>query len=552
MSTGQSGTLGKYQIIREIARSNDIVYEAYDPGMNRRVAVKELALPGGASAPVREDRIKRFMREAKAAGSLSHPNIVTIYEVGESDGRNFIAMEYLTGRNLREELDTAGLVDPKRAIDIALGVLSGLEHAHKQGVIHRDIKPDNIQLLEDGRVKVTDFGIARLTFEPNLTMDGQVFGTPSYMSPEQIHGREIDARSDLFSVGVVLYEMVSGQKPFQGDSVVSITYSILNRDPDPPSQCSPALWEVISTAINKSPQLRWAGAREMADQLRRAQNAVTNTSASALLGGPPPVGSARMPGPPPVIGQPMTQPYGSAPASGHVMPSSQPYGVIPSQQPYGVPPPAAPYGAPPRTGAYPFVMIPPPPKRPWMTPEQRLATRRFLLFVVVVGLIVAILVLGRAAIDNVVSNVRVSESGPTGAVPPPAVIPTPTPSSRPMPTEEPTWRQGIAEAQSELQLALAEWRPHAATEYVSRAEQKVAESVQLAGVETPAAYGEAAKLWLDLAAVWSQSEDRRWLALAKRATDNARTYALYDPALLARADQLTLALRPGTVLTPGS
>ncbi len=227
MSGTTPTTLGKYQIIREIARSNDIVYEAYDPLMNRRIALKELAMPSGASDAQRDDRIRRFSREAKAAGSLNHPNIVTIFEFGEDSGRHFIAMEFLEGHNLRNELDTHGFLAADRAIEITLEVLDALDYAHKNGVIHRDIKPENIQLLPDGRVKLTDFGIARITFEPNLTIDGQVFGTPSYMSPEQVVGREIDARSDVFGVGVILYEMLSGQKPFQGDSVVSITYGIV-------------------------------------------------------------------------------------------------------------------------------------------------------------------------------------------------------------------------------------------------------------------------------------------------------------------------------------
>src|SRR5438477_6646085 len=227
MSSG-AGTLGKYQIIREIARSNDIVYEAYDPAMNRRVALKELAVPGGSTEKQRQERLARFQREAKAAGSLAHPNIVTIYEVGEDNGRAFIAMEYLEGQTLRQRIDVEGAVAQNEAVRIILEVLDGLAYAHEKGVVHRDIKPDNIQLLPDGRVKITDFGIARLMFEPSLTMDGQIFGTPSYMSPEQVVGREIDARTDIWSCGVVLYEAIAGKKPFAGDSVVTISHAIMH------------------------------------------------------------------------------------------------------------------------------------------------------------------------------------------------------------------------------------------------------------------------------------------------------------------------------------
>jgi serine/threonine protein kinase len=271
MSSNPPTTLGKYQIIREIARSNDIVYEAYDPMMNRRVALKELAVPPGSTPQQREDRIKRFLREAKAAGSLSHPNIMTVYDFDDEGGRYYIAMEFLDGHTLRNELDTHGALTPEKALDIAIEVAQGLEFAHKSGVVHRDIKPENIQLLTDGRVKLTDFGIARLTFEPNITMDGQVFGTPSYMSPEQVVGKDIDARSDVFSLGVVLYEMLSGKKPFTGDSVVSITYAIMNREPERPPETSFAVWQVLERALDKSPALRFASAGEMIQALKDAK-----------------------------------------------------------------------------------------------------------------------------------------------------------------------------------------------------------------------------------------------------------------------------------------
>src|SRR6476620_6872709 len=144
MSNSPPSTLGKYQIIREIARSNDIVYEAYDPLMNRRVALKELAMPGGSTPQQREDRINRFKREAQAAGTLNHANIMTVYEMGQEGDRLYMAMEYLDGHTLRNEIDTRGFLPLERALEIAQEILQGLEHAHKQGVVHRDIKPDNI------------------------------------------------------------------------------------------------------------------------------------------------------------------------------------------------------------------------------------------------------------------------------------------------------------------------------------------------------------------------------------------------------------------------
>ncbi|MCW5941434.1 MAG: protein kinase [Fimbriimonadaceae bacterium] len=379
MSAGPPTTLGKYQIIREIARSNDIVYEAYDPVMNRRVALKELAVPHGSTPQSRDERIRRFLREAKAAGSLSHPNIVTIYEVGEEAGRHFIAMEYLDGRTLRNELDTSGFLKPERAVEIATAVLEGLEFSHRHGVVHRDIKPENVQLLSDGRIKLTDFGIARLVFEPNLTMDGQVFGTPSYMSPEQVIGKEIDARSDVFSVGVILYEMLSGQKPFRGDNVMAISYAITNKEPDFLPQVAPGLWAVTKRALEKTPSMRFDSAKQMEDELSRAM-------AQPAAYAPPPTPAyptyptgGFVPGPTPgtvqinPIGQVYQQPFNPSP--------NAPPAIFPPQQ-TGLP-------------GHPFANLPvfvPPPRRPLLSPQQSAFARR--VFVILGSMVVlAVLVI---------------------------------------------------------------------------------------------------------------------------------------------------------------
>ena len=381
MSTTPS-TLGKYQIIREIARSNDIVYEAYDPLMNRRVAVKELSVPSGSTSQQREERVKRFQREVKAAGSLAHPNIVTIYEVGEDAGHYFMAMEYLDGHTLRNELDTHGFLPPDRSIEIAIEVLEALEFAHGKGVIHRDIKPENIQLLEDGRIKLTDFGIARLTFEPNLTIDGQVFGTPSYMSPEQVVGKEIDARSDLFSLGSVLYEMVAGQKAFQGDSVVSTTYAIMNSNPSQPTQANYALWQVIQKAIDKSPALRYPHARDMVSDL---SNVLKQAQSGNMVLDP-------IPGPPPVLlsnpyGQPFLAPYQVPQAA----PPSYPYNPYQAAQtPYSHQPYIPPIGG----ASLPMVPVysPPPPRRPLVKPESKRFMGRLFLTFLVMGTLFALII----------------------------------------------------------------------------------------------------------------------------------------------------------------
>lgn len=358
MSGSLPTTLGKYQIIREIARSNDIVYEAYDPVMNRRVAVKELAVPPGSTQQSKEERVKRFMREAKAAGSLSHPNIVTIFEVGEDAGRFFIAMEYLDGKTLRNEIDASGFLPVARAVDIAVEVLNALEFSHRNGVVHRDVKPENVQLLADGRVKLTDFGIARLVFEPNITMDGQVFGTPSYMSPEQVVGKEIDVRSDVFSLGTILYEMLSGQKPFKGDNVVAISYAITHKDPDPLPQVPHGVWQVVRRALEKSPAQRYDSAKQMADALKAAAVAqepmppAFQPAASFVVAGP---------SVPPVL-------HGQPPQAPHA-------GLY--QQGFNPPPGSSPFNFGGRAGPQPSPFIPPAAvRKPLLTPDQAYFARK--------------------------------------------------------------------------------------------------------------------------------------------------------------------------------
>jgi serine/threonine protein kinase len=370
--------LGHYRIIREIARSNDVVYEAIDARINRRVAIKELLMPLGATDAVRQDRIARFQREARAAGSLTHPNIVTIFETEEENGRYFIVMEYLEGDNLRQKMDREGLLPPEEAVRIATQVLDGLAHAHSKGVIHRDIKPENIHILPTGLVKITDFGIARLKYEPNLTMDGQIFGTPSYMSPEQVQGGAIDERSDLFSVGIILYEMLAGYKPFQGDSVITITYNIVHTEPpSPPNIPAPLEW-VIRRALRKSPAERFSSALEMKQAL---ENALTQVKA------------------PPVIATPMglASPHGAPQPAGGYPPYSAPAPTGSYPSPYGTP---APTGAtlPPPTpvpSPAPAPYLPPPPPKPILSP----ATRQFL------GTLLAVLLIGGAVLGVVILGV---------------------------------------------------------------------------------------------------------------------------------------------------
>ncbi len=268
MAVSSNTVLGKYRIVREIARSNDIVYEAIDPTMARRVAVKELQLPPHLAGAQKRERIERFYREAKAAGTLSHRNIVTIYDVGQENDRHFLVMEYLEGQSLRDILQMQGALPLKETIEIALQLCDALAYAHSRGVVHRDVKPDNVHILPGGVVKLTDFGIARITAEPSITSQGQVFGTPSYMSPEQVASHTVDHRTDLFSLGITLYEMLSGRKPFTGDSVITITYNIMNMQPAMPVGLPGPLQQVLQRALAKDPTLRYQNAAMLAADLR--------------------------------------------------------------------------------------------------------------------------------------------------------------------------------------------------------------------------------------------------------------------------------------------
>ncbi len=261
--------LGRYKIVRELARSNDIVYEAIDPTMNRRVALKELNLPSNLTGQAKRDRMERFYREAKAAGTLNHRNIVTIYEISQDKDRHFIAMEYLDGQSLRDFIHVSGPLPLSHALQIGLDLCDALGYAHAQGVVHRDVKPDNVHLVPPGNTaKLTDFGIARVLEEPSLTSTGQVFGTPSYMSPEQLMARKVDHRTDLFSLGVMLFEIITGKKPFVGDSIVSITYAIMHSPVTFPAGMPAGITGILRRALAKDPEQRYPNAQSMAADLR--------------------------------------------------------------------------------------------------------------------------------------------------------------------------------------------------------------------------------------------------------------------------------------------
>ena len=264
--------LGKYEIRRELGRgAMGIVYEAFDPSIERIVALKTIH-SGQLEGAEGHDAVGRFQREAKAAGRLNHPNIVSIFDFGEDHGTSFIAMEFVSGRELKSYFDNNERFPLPDSVRVMTQLLDALGYSHQNGVVHRDIKPANIILLPDGPVKVADFGIARIE-SSQYTQAGTVLGTPAYMSPEQFMGQTVDGRSDIFSAGVVLYQFLTGERPFSG-TATTIMHKVLMEDPLPPSrlnvQAPKPFDAVISKAMAKRPEDRFQTAREFADAIRAA------------------------------------------------------------------------------------------------------------------------------------------------------------------------------------------------------------------------------------------------------------------------------------------
>ncbi|MEW5768969.1 MAG: protein kinase [Pseudomonadota bacterium] len=262
--------LGRYEITGELGSGEmGQVYRATDPMLDRTVAIKTISLK--LSKAELADFEERFYREAKSAGRLNHPNIVTIHDVGESDGLAYIAMEFLDGLSLRETLDSGVVMPQRRAAEIAAQVAEGLAYAHQNGVVHRDIKPANIFITRGGLAKITDFGIA-LVPTGSRTIAGMVLGSPNYMSPEQVRGDALDGRSDIFSLGAVLYEMLTGIQPFAADNVSATLYRIVHDAPRPAHAVNAgiplALDKVVARAMAKRPEDRYQTAAEFAAELR--------------------------------------------------------------------------------------------------------------------------------------------------------------------------------------------------------------------------------------------------------------------------------------------
>jgi len=267
--------VGRYVPVERIgAGTMGEVWKASDPHIGRIVAVKLLRCPESFDDARRTEWERRFLLEARAAGRLAHPGIVAIHDVGHAgDGRPFIVMEFVEGRGLDEYLKDDPLPDPALALDWAAQVADALDHAHRQGIVHRDVKPANILVDRDGRARLADFGIARLA-DSELTRDGAFLGSPAYAAPEQIRGLPLDGRADLFSLGAVTYALLTGSRPFPGNDLPSLAYSICHAEPVAPSHLrsglSPAIEAAVLKALAKDPARRCRTGSELADELRAA------------------------------------------------------------------------------------------------------------------------------------------------------------------------------------------------------------------------------------------------------------------------------------------
>jgi serine/threonine-protein kinase len=265
-------TLGRYEVVNELGRgAMGVVYKGEDPKIHRTVAIKTVRLSDFDEEMVGEMK-ERFFREAESAGLLTHPNIVTIYDAGEEHDLAYIAMEFLKGKDLEGFTKKENLLPIRETISIVAHVADALDYAHSRGIVHRDIKPANIMRLDETQeVKVTDFGIARIT-SSSKTKTGVIMGTPSYMSPEQVAGKKVDGRSDIFSLGVVLFELICGEKPFKGDDITSLMYQVAREKHPSPREINPkvppVVEKIIDRALEKDPEKRYQKAGQMAEHLK--------------------------------------------------------------------------------------------------------------------------------------------------------------------------------------------------------------------------------------------------------------------------------------------
>ena len=267
--------IGRYKIVRELGRgAMGVVYHAIDPNIGRPVAIKTIRL-SEVPKPEEQERLRdRLFREARSAGMLSHPGIVTIYDVEQQGDLAYIAMEYVDGPTLDHVLSRSQALPGEQMFSILGQTAAALDYAHQKGIVHRDIKPANIMLTADGTAKITDFGIAKINTSEQFTMTGTIVGTPHYMSPEQVQGLPIDGRSDQFSLAVLAYEMLTGEKPYTGEHLTTVVYKIVAEEPASPHRLNPSLTagieNVLRKALSKKPEARYRNCQEFSSSLERA------------------------------------------------------------------------------------------------------------------------------------------------------------------------------------------------------------------------------------------------------------------------------------------
>jgi eukaryotic-like serine/threonine-protein kinase len=267
-------SIGRYEIQAELGRgAMGVVYRAHDPLLSRTVAIKTINMD--LEQEGMEEYEARFYQEAKAAGGLNHPNIVIVYDIGKTGNLAYMAMEYIEGVELRTMLSLGQPLPVEQALDIAAQVAEGLSYAHEHHVVHRDVKPANILITPQGRAKIADFGIARMRSAETQTQTGVILGSPKYLSPEQVVGKRADHRSDVFSLGVILYQCLTGNTPFNGDGVSALMYQITNHNPPPPSTLNPKvpvmLDYILAKALAKSVDERYQSAGDFAADLRECR-----------------------------------------------------------------------------------------------------------------------------------------------------------------------------------------------------------------------------------------------------------------------------------------
>src|SRR5688500_1475917 len=407
MGLAANSTLGRYRIERKLgAGAMGEVFLASDPHIDRQLAIKTVLL-GGPGGLEDEERKMRLMREAKAAGRLVHPHVVTLFDAGDADGVFYLAFEFVNGPDLAQRQRMPPPLTLGEVLRIGRQAAEGLDAAHRQGIVHRDIKPSNLLLDAAGQVKLRDFGIAKMLGQATeLTQAGSVIGSPHYLSPEQIRGEELDGRSDLFSLGVVLYELLTRHKPFEGETITTLVYQILARDPLPVSGLRFGLPDrigaIVAKLLAKERDQRFASARELADELAACERELL----PKLLDGPAVMttdeqqATTRLestPAPPPALSEATaTAPTRLAGARTPPLPPPPPLppGMAPAAATAGggpppLPGPAAPASAPqPAYGAASASAAAVPPAAP---------ARRGFPWGIVIGLLLLLLVLGGGA-----------------------------------------------------------------------------------------------------------------------------------------------------------